>query len=67
MKRTWLNAVGILVISVGIFGCEQKTEQVKEAVKETLTREVEAYKGAKQSLEEIEKKSQQEREKELLQ
>ncbi len=64
MKRIWVSAAGVLVISVGIFGCEQKKEQVKEAVKETLTREVEAYKGAKQSIGDIEKKAQERMEKE---
>jgi hypothetical protein len=68
MKKTWLNAAGILVISVGIFGCSQEHEQVKEAVEEAVTSELKAYEGAKQSIGDIEKKAQErmEKEKELL-
>jgi hypothetical protein len=65
MKRVWLNTLGILVTSIGIFGCSQEQDsKIKEAVEEAVTSETKAYEGAKQSLEGIEKKSQERREKE---
>lgn len=65
MKKIWLNAVGVLVISVGIFGCSQEQDsKIKETVEEAVTSEIKAYEGAKQSIGDIEKKAQERREKE---
>jgi hypothetical protein len=68
MKRIWSNTVGTLAISLVIFGCGQEEGQeskVKEAVEEMVTQPFKTYEGAKQKLNEIEKKTQERIAKEL--
>lgn len=67
MKRIWLNTMGTLIISVILIGCGQKEGQeskVKRAVEEVVTKDFKAYEAAKRSLETIEMRSQERREKE---
>jgi hypothetical protein len=69
MHKICLYAVGVLVISVGIFACSQEQDsKVKGAVEEVVTKDLKAYEGAKRAIGDIEKKAQERmaEEKELL-
>ena len=67
MKRTCLNTLGFLAISLVIAGCggTEEESKVRDAVEEVVTREFKIYEGTKRSLDSIEKTSQDRREKEL--
>ena len=67
MIKNRFSRIGLLAIALLIFGCGQQEEQeskVKEAVEQAVTKEFKIYERAKQSLEKIEKESQERREQE---
>ncbi len=67
MKRTTLNRLGFLAIALIITSCGGPGEEskVRDAVEEVVTKDFKLYEGAKRSLEDIQKTSHQNREKEL--
>ena len=67
MKRTCINTLRFLAISLVIAGCGGPDEEskVRDAVEEVVTREFKIYEGTKRSLDSIQKTSQNRREKEL--
>ena len=67
MKRTCLNTLGFLAISLVIAGCggTEEESKVRDAVEEVVTREFKIYESAKKSLADIQKTSQNRKEKEL--
>lgn len=72
MIRTVYDGIGILVMALAIAGCGKKEEsatdgdrsKVKEAVERAVTREFKLYEGAKQSLEQIERQTEERRKEE---
>ncbi len=67
MKRKCLNVLGILTMTLIFTACSGKEDesQVRDAVKEVVTREFKIYESTKKSLADIQKTSHQNREKEL--
>ena len=67
MKRTTLNRLGFLAIALVISSCGGPDEEsiIKDVVEEVVTKDFKIYKGAKRSLEDIQKTSQERMEKEL--
>jgi len=67
MKRTTWNRLGFLAIALIITSCggPDGESKVRDAVEEVVTKDFKIYEGAKQSLQDIQKTSQQRREKEL--
>jgi uncharacterized lipoprotein YehR (DUF1307 family) len=72
MIRNVYSGIGILVMALAIAGCGKKEEsatdgdqsKVKEAVEKAVTREFKLYEGAKQSLEQIERQTEERRKEE---
>ncbi len=67
MKRIYLNMLGVLTMILIFIACGGKEDesQVRDAVEEVVTREFKIYESTKKSLADIQKTSDQNREKEL--
>jgi hypothetical protein len=72
MIRNVYRGIGILVLTLAIAHCGRNEEsatdgdqgKIKEAVEDAVTRELKLYEGAKQSLEQIERQTEERRKEE---
>ncbi len=67
MKRKYLNILGVLTVTLIFTACGGKEDesQVRDAVEKVVTKEFKIYESTKKSLADIQKTSNQNREKEL--
>ncbi len=67
MKRRYLNMLGVLTMILIFTACGGKEDesQVRDAVEKVVTKEFKIYESTKKSLADIQKTSDQNREKEL--